>query len=193
MSKAQSEDKAEIEAPTPEGEVEASDKPAAAPDPGVEDLSDALVAAQAQADEFKDQYLRAKAEADNVRKRAEREIGQARRFALEGFARELLGVRDSLELGVAAAGESDADVVKVHEGMELTLKMLEQVMAKFGIEPIDPAGEKFDPDKHEAMSTQEDAEAEPNTVVNVMQKGYSLNDRVLRPAMVIVAKAPPEQ
>lgn len=146
---------------------------------------------QAQAQENRDKLLRVQAEMDNLRKRTARDVDNARKYALEKFASELLAVRDSLEMGLdAARGETDVD--KIREGTELTLKMLAQVMEKFGIQPVDPQGERFDPDRHQAMSMQENAELEPNTVMTVMQKGYLLNDRLLRPAMVIVSKAPPD-
>ena len=163
----------------PEPEVGESD---------VEALTQALEEARAKADENWELALRTKAEMDNLRKRTERELENAHKYALEKFAGELLAVRDSLEMGVQAAGDAEAQQLK--EGSELTLKMLTQVMEKFGIEMVDPAGEKFDPERHQAMSMQEAADVEPNTVVAVMQKGYTLNDRLLRPAMVMVSKAP---
>lgn len=147
-----------------------------------------LEEAQAQAQENWDKLLRVQAEMDNLRKRTVRDVENAHRFALEKFAAELLAVRDSLEMGLdAARGETDVD--RIREGTELTLKMLVQVMEKFGIQQIDPQGERFDPDRHQAMSMQPNAEMEPNTVMTVMQKGYLLNDRLLRPAMVVVSKA----
>ncbi len=152
------------------------------------ELSQALEAARAKAEENWDLALRTKAEMENLRKRTERELENAHKYALEKFAGELLAVRDSLEMGVQAAG--DAEAAQLKEGSELTLKMLTQVMEKFGIQAVDPAGEKFDPELHQAMSMQETADVAPNTVVAVMQKGYTLNDRLLRPAMVMVAKAP---
>lgn len=156
-----------------------------------DDLDTQLENARAEAESYRDQALRAHAEAENVRKRAERDVEAARKFALERFATELLGVRDSLELGLQAARE-DAGADKLKEGMELTARMLAQAMEKFGVEVIDPRGEAFDPSYHEAMSVQESGEHEPNTVLSVMQKGYLLNGRVLRPAMVLVSKRPGE-
>lgn len=149
-----------------------------------------LEAARRQADEFKDLYLRTRAELENVRKRAARDVESARKFGIERFASELLGVRDSLEMGLAAAEEPGAALDKLKEGMDLTARMLAQAMEKFGVEPLDPEGEPFNPEYHEAMTTQESAEHEPNTVVNVIQKGYLLNGRVIRPAMVVVSRAP---
>jgi molecular chaperone GrpE len=159
---------------------------------GSEQLQQALDAARAEAEESRDQFLRARAELENVHRRAQRDVEQARRYALEKFAAELLAVRDSLEMGVAAADEPGADVAKLREGSELTLRMLAQAMEKFDIRPLDPRGEKFDPERHEAMAAQESAEHDPNTVIHVVQKGYLLGERLLRPAMVIVSRAASE-
>lgn len=152
----------------------------------VEALKQSLEEARAKADENWDLALRTQAELENMRKRTERELQNAHKYALEKFASELLAVRDSLEMGIQAAGDADAQQLK--EGSELTLKMLSQVMEKFGIKAVDPVGEKFDPELHQAMSMQEADDVPPNTVVAVMQKGYTLNDRLLRPAMVMVSK-----
>ncbi len=146
--------------------------------------------ARAKAEENWNQFLRLKAEMENFRRRSERELENAHKYGVEKFAGELLGVRDSLELGLAAAQEPSADVAKLREGGELTLKLLGQVFERFGIEEIDPAGQRFDPAFHEAMAMQERADVEPNTVLNVVQKGYRINGRLLRPAMVIVSKGP---
>jgi len=134
-------------------------------------------------------YVRAQAEMENLRRRSEKDLESAHKFALEKFAAELLAVKDSLELGLNA---TDADVDKLREGSELTLKMLAQALAKFNINDVDPMGEVFDPNHHQAMTMQETAEHTPNTVIAVMQKGYLINDRLLRPAMVVVSKAPKE-
>jgi molecular chaperone GrpE len=155
----------------------------------VQELERELAEARQKGEENWNQFLRARAELENSRRRAERDVEQAHKFALEKFAGELLGVRDSLEMGIAAAQDPQADLAKVREGSELTLRMLKQAMQKFGIVEIDPQGEKFDPAKHEAIAAQETADQEPNTVLHVVQKGYSLNDRLLRPAMVVVAKS----
>ncbi|MGB5245233.1 MAG: nucleotide exchange factor GrpE [Woeseia sp.] len=152
--------------------------------------NDSLDAVQAQADENWDKYLRAMAELDNVRKRASRDVQNARKFALEPFARELLDVRDSLEMGLAAAAGNDGDAIR--DGFEVTLKQLAQMMERFGIAEIDPHGEPFDPQQHEAMTMQPSADAEPGSVLTVFQKGYALNGRLLRPARVVVAQAIPE-
>ena len=144
-----------------------------------------LEKAQAAATENWDRYLRTAAELENVRKRANRDIENAHRFALERFGRELLAVRDSLEMGLAAAEK--ASVESLLQGSEATLKILGTTMQQFGIEELDPAGEPFDPEFHEAISMQPSDDMEPGSVVTVVQKGYSLNGRLLRPAMVIVA------
>ncbi len=154
-----------------------------------EDLQQLLEDARAKADENWDKLLRAQAELENLRKRTVRDVENAHKYALEKFAGELLGVRDSLEMGVDAAS-TETDPLKLKEGSELTLKMLVQVMDKFGIKEVNPQGDKFDPELHQAMTLQENAELPPNTVITVMQKGYILNDRLVRPAMVIVSKAP---
>jgi len=143
-----------------------------------------LEKAQEAAEENWDRYLRTAAELENVRKRASRDVENAHRFALERFSRELLAVRDSLEMGIAAEG---ASVESLLEGSEATLKILGTTMQQFGIEVVDPAGEPFDPEFHEAISMQPSDDVEPGSVVTVVQKGYSLNGRLLRPAMVIVA------
>ena len=144
-----------------------------------------LELAEAKAAEHWDRYLRAAAELDNVRKRAARDVENAHRFALERFGRELLAVKDSLEMGLAAA--ENASVESLLEGSTATLKMLGSTMQQFGIEEVDPAGEPFDPEFHEAISMQPSDDVEPGSVVQVVQKGYSLNGRLLRPAMVVVA------
>lgn len=150
-------------------------------------LQQELEDAKRAAGEFQDRVLRMQAEMENLRKRAERDLANAHKYAIEKFASELLQVKDSLELGLNA-GEVEAD--KLREGTELTLKVLVSTLKKFAIEEIDPAGEPFDPNLHQAMTMQESREHEPNTVIQVMQKGYTLHERLLRPAMVIVARAP---
>lgn len=175
-------DGAEVEAQQP--------SPGAQLEGDVGELRRELEEARARADEHWDRLMRASAELENVRKRAEREVEMTRKYALERFATELLAVRDSLEMGLGAARESESDGHHV-QGMELTLRMLAGVMEKFGITVLDPVGQPFNPEYHEAMSTQPSAEAAPNTVLKVMQKGYMLQDRLLRPAMVVVARALP--
>jgi len=147
--------------------------------------------ARSKADEHWNLYLRTQAEMENLRKRAEKDLENAHKYALEKFSLELLPVKDSLELGLAAVEENpDEAVAKLKEGTELTLKMLGAAMEKFGIVEINPVGEAFNPEQHQAMTMQESAEAKPNSVLSVMQKGYALNERVIRPALVVVAKAP---
>ncbi len=153
------------------------------------ELQARLDEALAKADENWNQYLRARAELENVQRRAERDLANAHKFGIEKFAKDLLPVKDSLEMGIAAATEEGADAAKLVEGSELTLKMLASALGKYGIKVVDPKGEKFNPDQHEAMATQPSTESEPNTVLQVIQKGYLLNERVIRPAMVIVARA----
>ena len=144
---------------------------------------------QAKADEQRDQVLRMQAELENSRRRAERDVQAAHKFALEKFVNELLPVKDSLELGEAASRAENANLDGVRQGMELTLKMMADVMAKFGVAEVNPQGQPFDPELHQAMSMQDVPDAKPNTVVTVFQKGYQLNERLVRPAMVVVAGA----
>ena len=137
--------------------------------------------------ESSDKVVRATAELDNIRKRTSRDIENAHKYALERFVNELLPVVDSMELGINASRSAE-DIESLREGMDLTLKMLFDCMGKFGVKTIDPAGEKFDPEWHEAVSMQELEGSEPGQVVTVIQKGYELNGRLVRPAMVVVAK-----
>ncbi|MFO7646857.1 nucleotide exchange factor GrpE [Halomonas campaniensis] len=137
--------------------------------------------------EAKDQALRAAAEAQNVRRRAEQEAEKARKFALEKFVKELLPVVDSLEKALEAMADEATEAHR--EGVSMTLKMQQDVLAKFGVEVVEPAGEPFDPQFHEAMAMVPNPELEPNTVMEVMQKGYLLNGRLVRPAMVVVSQA----
>ncbi|HCV12731.1 MAG TPA: nucleotide exchange factor GrpE [Candidatus Accumulibacter sp.] len=146
-----------------------------------------LQQARLKADEYQDQWLRAKAETENVRRRAQEDIAKAAKFSIDRFARELLPVKDSLEAALAADG---ATVDSLRAGSELTLKQLVAAFEKSALVEINPLGEKFDPNRHQAISVVESAQV-ANTVVTVLQKGYLLADRVLRPALVIVAKAAP--
>ena len=155
-----------------------------------EGLQRELDQALAKADEHWKLYLGAHAEMENLRKRAEREVQNAHKFALERFFGELLPVRDSLELGLAAASDA-VDIAKLREGVELTLRQLTTAMEKFGAREVNPLGAKFDPGQQEAMAMLPTDQAEPNTVVQVVQKGYLLNERLIRPAKVIVAQAVP--
>ncbi len=153
----------------------------------VEALSQQLASAQNQADTHKDTALRAKAETDNIRRRAEREVSNASKFALERFAKEILTVVDSLEKALEQPAEGETQSA-MHEGIELTYKLLIDTLNKFHIQQISPLGESFDPGLHEAMVMQESEEHEPNSVMMVVQAGYQLNGRLIRPARVIVAK-----
>jgi len=152
---------------------------------GAADLAEALKEAQAKAQEHHEAWLRAAAETENVRKRAQDDIARAHKYALEKFAADLLQVKDSLEAALNAETQS---VESLRAGVELTLKQLETIFTRYQIREIDPAGAPFDPHRHEAISMLP-SEKEPNTVINVLQKGYLLNDRVIRPALVTVAKA----
>lgn len=153
------------------------------------DLQARLAELEELAAQRHDQVLRAQAELENQRRRFERELASAHKYAMERFAAELLTVCDSLEMGLDVARKSE-DPASIIEGTELTLKAFHQAFAKFGIEVVEPTGERFDPERHQAMTTQESAEHPPNTVLATMQKGYMLQGRVLRPAMVIVSRAP---
>jgi len=154
------------------------------------ELTALLEDARGKADEHWDQVVRMQAEMDNQRKRSERDLANAHKFALERFANELLPVKDSLEMGLAAFDTDGADPGKLREGVALTLQMLTNAMEKVAIKEVNPQDERFDPDFHQAMSMQERDDVEPNTVVTVVQKGYILNERLIRPAMVIVSKVP---
>jgi molecular chaperone GrpE len=138
-----------------------------------------------QIEDLKNQVLYAKAEAENIRRRSYEEADKTRKFAIEGFSQELLSVKDSLE---ASLGSDNVDNKILIDGVELTLKQLNAVFEKFNIVEVNPIGEKFDPNEHQAMSMVESKEQESNTVLSVLQKGYKLNDRVIRPAMVSVVK-----
>ena len=163
--------------------------PAAVPEEGAA-AEEELAALRAEVATHQDNHLRAVAELDNVRKRATREVEAARRYGLERFATELLPVRDSLEAGIAAAEQTQDNPLL--EGSQATLRLLDRVLEQFGISEIDPLGEPFDPQKHEAMTMQPSAETEADSVLIVVQKGYQLNDRLLRPARVVVCSGPPD-
>ncbi|MDE1338444.1 nucleotide exchange factor GrpE [Vibrio aestuarianus] len=151
-------------------------------------LEAALLSSEAKIQEQQDTVLRAKAEVENMRRRSEAEVDKARKYALSRFAEELLPVLDNLERAIQAA-DADNEVIKpLVEGVELTHKTFVGVIEKFGLKEINPEGEVFNPEFHQAMSIQESPDHEPNTVMFVMQKGYELNGRVVRPAMVMVSK-----
>jgi molecular chaperone GrpE len=168
------------------GDDPASDMDDASP----EKLHLMLEDARAKADEHWEQVIRARAELENLKKRHSRELENAHKYAIDKFVNEILPVKDSLELGLNAASDEGADLAKLIEGTELTLKLFADVMGKFGIEEINPVGEAFNPEFHQAMAMQPSDEAAPNTVLTVVQKGYTLNERLVRPAMVMVAQAP---
>lgn len=149
----------------------------------IAELEDQLAGAQENA-------LRAAAEMQNIRRRAEQDIEKAHKFALEKFATDLLAVLDSLERGIEVSDSADEAIRPMREGMELTYKLFLDTLKRFQVERLDPQGEPFNPEQHQAMAMEESAEAEPNSVLKVFQCGYSMSGRLLRPAMVVVSKAP---
>lgn len=151
-------------------------------------LEAALLTSEAKVQEQQDSVLRAKAEVENMRRRTEGEIDKARKYALNKFAEELLPVIDNLERAIQAADTDNEATKPLLEGVELTHKTFVDTVSKFGLKEINPEGETFNPEMHQAMSIQESPDHEPNTVMFVMQKGYELNGRIIRPAMVMVAK-----
>jgi len=156
--------------------------------------ADEIGAVRAQAEENWNRYLRSVAELENLRKRSSRELESARKYGAERLVSAILPVRDSLEAGLRAAREADPaalDIDTLLEGEQATLRLLDQALAAAGITEIDPEGEPFDPERHEAMSLLPSATAEPNSVIAVVQKGYALHERIVRPARVVVAQAPP--
>jgi len=157
-----------------------------------DELNSLLDAARKKAEEHYEQLVRAHAEIENLKRRHSQEIEKAHKFALDKFVGELLGVRDSLELGHAAAQDQEADVTKLREGTELTLKMLADVMGKFGVEQVNPIDDPFNPEFHQAMAMVPRKDVPPNTVVDVIQMGYLLNGRLVRPALVAVSQAAAE-
>lgn len=176
----------EVEGVVVEAQEEvAQDAEAVSPETDIHKL---LEDARAKADDHWDQLLRTKAEMDNLRRRAERDVESAHKYAIEKFCQELLPVIDSMEMGINAATD-DADVAKLKEGMEMTFNMLTGAVGKFGVEVVDPIEQPFNPDLHQAISMQPNADLPPNTVMAVMQKGYSLNGRLVRPAMVVVTQS----
>ena len=181
-----------VEEPVDQAEEQAEvEQPPETRQPKNDELSLLLEDARSKADEHWDQLVRVRAEVDNLRKRHQRDLENAHKFSLERFVNAVIPVRDSMELGLDAAQGEGADVNKLREGSELTLKLLSDVMAKFEVLQIDPMGEPFNPDLHQAMSVQPREDLPPNTVVTVFQKGYTLNGRLVRPAMVIVSQATP--
>jgi molecular chaperone GrpE len=168
----------------PEGQPPLGGAATADGDERLGELQAKLAAATAEAEKLRDDWIRAKAEIENVRRRGQDDVAKAHRFGVEGFSSALLPVKDSLD---AALAVENASVESFKQGVEITAKQLDSVFEKFSIRPIDPQGQKFDPHQHQAIG-QLESDAEPNTVVSVLQKGYMLHDRVLRPALVMVAK-----
>jgi len=166
-----------------------------APNPGQDPadatapVADELAAVQAQLQEAREGQLRALAEMENVRKRAQRDVESAHRFAVERFAADMIEVRDTLELGLAAAG-SAPEAAKFVEGAQATLRMVDKAFERAGIAVLDPVGQSFNPDFHEAIMTQPTAEHPVGSVLTVVQKGFTLNGRLLRPARVVIARGP---
>lgn len=167
---------------------EAGAEPGAGEEESLESLRAALEEARRRADAESEAQLRALAEMENLRKRAARDVEQARRFGIEGLVGELLPVLDGLELGIKAAHEEGSTPAALGEGTSMTLRMLLAALEKFGVAEIDPGGEAFDPQYHQAVSTREAEGVEPGRVVEVVQKGFALNGRVVRAAMVVVSK-----
>jgi len=153
------------------------------------DLTALLEDARAKADDHWDQLLRSRAEMENLRRRHASELEKAHKYALDSFVKDLVGVRDSLELAQEAASAESADIAKLREGTDLTLKQLADVMTRFGVERLDPLGEPFNPEYHQAITVQPRPDLAPNSVAAVIQKGYVLNGRLVRPALVIVSSA----
>ena len=150
-----------------------------------------IEALRQQAEDNHQKYLRAAAELENFRKRAARDVENARRYGLERLAEALLPVKDSLEAGLASAEQADPEALL--DGKKATLRLLDAAFEQVGIEELDPEGEPFDPAKHEAMTMAPSDTAEPDTVLTVIQKGYAIHDRLLRPARVIVSQEPPDK
>ena len=167
-------------------EVQEDEAVLTSPEKNADSLEAQLENAQAKASENWELYIRAIADMDNLRRRNTKDLESAHKYGIEKFVTELLPVLDSMGMGLAT---EDASVESLREGMKLTMNMLEKMMEKLGIEEIDPLNEKFDATRHQAMTMQPNADVEPNTVIAVMQKGYVLNERLIRPAMVMVSKA----
>ncbi len=184
-----SENDAELETQSEEATAAADSDRLHAADDEVQSGDDVVAELQAKVEENWNSYLRAAAELENVRKRAARDVENARKFALERFGSDLLAVRDSLEMGLIASDSADAEQLKI--GSEATLKLLVTTMERFGVVEVDPQGEPFDPQLHEAMTMQPSTDVEPGSVLTVFQKGYTLNGRLLRPARVVVAQELP--
>lgn len=184
------EEQAPIEPEVVEEETEAEEAAVEDQEAGaVDELKSELEATRSELEQQKEQYLRTRAEMDNFRRRMQREKEELGKFANESILREILPVIDNLERAVCHARENEADSSSLLDGVEMTLSQFQKVLEKFNVTPVDAHGKPFDPACHEAMGQQESAECEPNTVVQVLQAGYMLNDRLLRPALVMVSKA----
>lgn len=179
QDKAQEEQQAEAVTPEQEVLTDSEDAPVSEAEARIAELEGEL-------EKVKDQALRTAADAQNARRRAEQDVDKARKFALEKFVKELLPVVDSLEKALESMANDASDVHR--EGVEMTLNMQLSALSKFGVKPLDPQGKPFDPQFHEAMTMVPNPNMEPNTVMDVMQKGYTLNERLVRPAMVVVSK-----
>lgn len=155
--------------------------------PSYIELEKKLTETEAKANDAWNQQLRLQAELDNVRRRAQKDVENARKYSLEKFASELLPVLDSLERALLSDVNDNEFAKKIHEGIELTMSLFLKTLEKFSIKQVDPLGESFNPELHQAIATQPNQEVPPNTVVEVLQKGYTLNDRLIRPALVVVA------
>jgi len=153
------------------------------------DMDNLLTQARQEASQHYDSLLRLQADMDNLRRRTEREIDQAKKFAVERIINDLIPVLDSMEMGLQASSQAANDQDTIRQGLEMTLKMFQDVMGRFHVEAVDPTGQKFNPQEHEAMTMQPSADHEPNTVMMTVQKGYKLHGRVVRPARVIISSA----
>jgi molecular chaperone GrpE len=154
-----------------------------------QDVQALLAEAQAQSAQHFDSLLRLQADMENLRRRTEREIDNAKKFALERFISELIPVLDSMEMGMQASSQSVNEQDTIRQGLEMTLKMFQDVMSRFNVEAVDPIGHPFNPQEHEAMTMQPSKDHEPNTVMFTVQKGYKLHGRIVRPARVVVSTA----
>ncbi|MDV7105248.1 nucleotide exchange factor GrpE [Vibrio sp. TH_r3] len=189
MDQDNQESEVEVDAVGSEGDIDWNEEEAIdIEESKIAQLEAALLQSEKRVKEQQESVLRAKAEVENMRRRSEQEIDKARKYALNKFAEELLPVIDNLERAIQAADSENETIKPLLEGVELTHKTFTDSVAKFGLKEINPEGEAFNPDFHQAMSIQESADHEPNTVMFVMQKGYELNGRVIRPAMVMVSK-----
>lgn len=179
-----------LEPTAAEAAAAAAGQPGAGEAPAAPNPEDEIAKLREELAAAKEGVLRAQADAQNVMRRAEQDVEKARKFALDRFAAELLPVVDNLERALEAASGDNETVKPIAEGVQLTLKSFQDALRKFHIEVVDPAGEPFDPQLHQAMTMVENGNVEPNTVIAVMQKGYTLHGRLLRPAMVMVSKSP---